>query len=68
MARYPLVKAHEPNDIAELYLPGKNEFIPSNVEVEKREVSQVRLRTCSVVYFLTNAKTKTLASQAAKSD
>ncbi|KAH8114098.1 insulin-degrading enzyme [Phellopilus nigrolimitatus] len=32
--------ARESNDIPELFLPGPNEFIPSNVEVEKTEVSQ----------------------------
>ncbi|KAJ7217182.1 Metalloenzyme, LuxS/M16 peptidase-like protein [Mycena pura] len=31
-------QAQEPNDIKELYLPGPNLFIPTNVEVEKRDV------------------------------
>ena len=34
-------QANEPNDIKELYLPGPNEFIPTNLNVEKREVEQV---------------------------
>lgn len=33
--------AKQPNDIPELFLPGPNEFIPTNVEVEKIDVSQV---------------------------
>ncbi|KAJ6490605.1 Metalloenzyme, LuxS/M16 peptidase-like protein [Mycena vitilis] len=33
-------QARSPNDIEELYLPGPNEFIPTNVEVEKREVAE----------------------------
>ncbi|KAG1761690.1 Metalloenzyme, LuxS/M16 peptidase-like protein [Suillus occidentalis] len=31
-------QAEGPNDITELYLPGANEFIPTNLEVEKRDV------------------------------
>jgi insulysin len=31
-------QAEGPNDITELYLPGPNEFIPTNLEVEKRDV------------------------------
>ncbi|KAG1754340.1 Metalloenzyme, LuxS/M16 peptidase-like protein [Suillus lakei] len=31
-------QAEGPNDIRELYLPGPNEFIPTNLEVEKRDV------------------------------
>ncbi|KAG2157510.1 Metalloenzyme, LuxS/M16 peptidase-like protein [Suillus clintonianus] len=31
-------QAEGPNDIPELYLPGPNEFIPANLEVEKRDV------------------------------
>ncbi|KAI9069108.1 insulin-degrading enzyme [Trametes sanguinea] len=33
-------KANEPNDLKELFLPGPNEFIPTNLDVEKREVDQ----------------------------
>ncbi|KAJ7481222.1 Metalloenzyme, LuxS/M16 peptidase-like protein [Mycena galericulata] len=33
-------QAQGPNDIKELYLPGPNKFIPTNVEVDKREVSE----------------------------
>ncbi|KAI0672916.1 insulin-degrading enzyme [Trametes maxima] len=33
-------KANEPNDLKELYLPGPNEFIPTNLDVEKREVDK----------------------------
>ena len=33
--------AKQPNDIPELFLPGPNEFIPTNVEVQKKDVSQV---------------------------
>ena len=36
-------KAIEPNDLKELFLPGPNEFIPSNLEVEKRNVDKVRI-------------------------
>lgn len=35
-------KAQGPNDILELHLPNRNEFIPANLDVEKREVSEVR--------------------------
>lgn len=31
-------QAEGPNDITELYLPGPNEFIPTNLEVEKRDI------------------------------
>ncbi len=34
-------KANEPNDIKELYLPGPNEFIPTNLDVEKRDLEKV---------------------------
>lgn len=34
-------KAGGPNDLKELFLPGPNEFIPTNLNVEKREVEQV---------------------------
>ncbi|KAH7911404.1 Metalloenzyme, LuxS/M16 peptidase-like protein [Hygrophoropsis aurantiaca] len=33
-------QAQAPNDIVELYLPGPNEFIPSNLEVDKRDTSE----------------------------
>ncbi|CDO73578.1 hypothetical protein BN946_scf185014.g48 [Trametes cinnabarina] len=33
-------KANEPNDLKELSLPGPNEFIPTNLDVDKREVAQ----------------------------
>ncbi|TBU42064.1 Metalloenzyme, LuxS/M16 peptidase-like protein [Dichomitus squalens] len=33
-------KANQPNDIEELYLPGPNEFIPTNLNVEKCEVEK----------------------------
>ncbi|KAJ8483108.1 hypothetical protein ONZ51_g4915 [Trametes cubensis] len=33
-------KANEPNDLKELFLPGPNEFIPTNLDVEKREVEK----------------------------
>ncbi|KAI0780630.1 insulin-degrading enzyme [Trametes elegans] len=33
-------KANEPNDLKELFLPGPNEFIPTNLDVEKREVDK----------------------------
>ncbi|KAI0362448.1 insulin-degrading enzyme [Trametes cingulata] len=35
-----LRKASAPNDLKELFLPGPNEFIPTNLEVEKREVEK----------------------------
>lgn len=35
-------KAQGPNDVQELRLPSRNEFIPTNLDVEKREVSEVR--------------------------
>ncbi|EMD38222.1 hypothetical protein CERSUDRAFT_82469 [Gelatoporia subvermispora B] len=35
-----LAEAQGANDIPELFLPGPNEFIPTNLEVEKREVDQ----------------------------
>lgn len=34
-------RANEPNDIKELYLPGPNEFIPTNLDVEKRDIEKV---------------------------
>lgn len=30
-----------PNDLSELFLPGPNEFMPTNLDVEKREVAEV---------------------------
>jgi secreted Zn-dependent insulinase-like peptidase len=37
-----LAEAEAPNDIPELHLPGKNEFIPTNLDVHKQEVAEVR--------------------------
>lgn len=37
----PCDKAQGPNDIQELRLPKRNEFIPTNLHVEKREVTEV---------------------------
>ena len=34
-------QAEAPNDVSELYLPGPNEFIPTNLNVDKREVDKV---------------------------
>lgn len=34
-------QADASNDIAELFLPGRNEFIPTNFDVNKREVAEV---------------------------
>ncbi|KAG8217686.1 Metalloenzyme, LuxS/M16 peptidase-like protein [Butyriboletus roseoflavus] len=39
-----LAQAQGPNDIQELRLPSRNEFIPTNLEVEKREVSEPQRR------------------------
>jgi insulysin len=36
-----LAEAEAPNDIPELFLPGRNEFIPSNLDVDKQEVAKV---------------------------
>ncbi|KAJ8592510.1 insulin-degrading enzyme [Rhizopogon salebrosus TDB-379] len=33
-------QAEGPNDITELYLPGPNEFIPTNLDVEKRDIAE----------------------------
>lgn len=38
-------QANGPNDIPELFLPGPNEFIPTNFEVEKWQVPEVGART-----------------------
>ncbi|RXW22316.1 hypothetical protein EST38_g3526 [Candolleomyces aberdarensis] len=37
-------KADGPNPLPELYLPGPNEFVPSNLDVEKREVKEILKR------------------------
>jgi len=37
-------QAQRENDIQELYLPGPNKFIPTNLEVEKRDVTEVQKR------------------------
>ena len=37
-----IARAQAPNDIPELFLPGPNEFIPANLDVQKRPVDQVR--------------------------
>ena len=34
-------KANGPNDLKEFFLPHPNEFIPTNLEVEKRPVDKV---------------------------
>ncbi|KAG9318652.1 Metalloenzyme, LuxS/M16 peptidase-like protein [Chiua virens] len=39
-----LAQAQGLNDIQELHLPNRNEFIPTNLEVEKREVSEPHKR------------------------
>jgi insulysin len=39
-----LAQAQGPNDIQELHLPNRNEFIPTNLHVEKREVSEPQKR------------------------
>ena len=31
------------NQISDLFIPGPNEFIPKNLDVEKREVKEVRI-------------------------
>ncbi|KZT27341.1 hypothetical protein NEOLEDRAFT_1176768 [Neolentinus lepideus HHB14362 ss-1] len=33
-------EAQSPNDLKELFLPGPNEFIPTNLDVDKREVAE----------------------------
>jgi len=35
-----IAQAEGPNDISELFLPGPNEFIPTNLDVQKRPVDQ----------------------------
>ena len=35
------MQAQKKNDIAEFFLPGPNEFIPTNLELEKMEISEV---------------------------
>ncbi|KAJ7256509.1 Metalloenzyme, LuxS/M16 peptidase-like protein [Mycena haematopus] len=37
-------RAQGSNDIKELYLPGPNKFVPTNVEVEKRDVAEPLMR------------------------
>ena len=37
-----LLQAIEPNPNAELYLPGRNQYIPQNFDVDKREVAEVQ--------------------------
>ncbi|KAF9246345.1 Metalloenzyme, LuxS/M16 peptidase-like protein [Melanogaster broomeanus] len=39
-----VAEAQGPNDIQELHLPHRNEFIPTNLDVEKREVSEPQKR------------------------
>ena len=34
-------QVREPNDIAKLALPEPNEFIPSNIDVDKKPVAEV---------------------------
>lgn len=36
-----LRSAEAPNDLKELFLPGPNEFIPTNLDVDKKEVAEV---------------------------
>jgi insulysin len=43
-----LAASEAPNDNPELFLPGRNEFIPTNLHVEKQEVAEVR-RLASIV-------------------
>lgn len=37
------MQAEGPNDISELFLPAPNEFIPTNLDVDKRPVDVVSL-------------------------
>lgn len=39
-----LFQAREPNDIPELYLPERNEFLPDNLDVDKRDVVNLAKR------------------------
>ncbi|KAF8136542.1 Metalloenzyme, LuxS/M16 peptidase-like protein [Boletus edulis] len=39
-----LAQAQGPNDIQELRLPNKNDFIPTNLDVEKREITEPQRR------------------------
>jgi secreted Zn-dependent insulinase-like peptidase len=48
-------QAQEPNDIPELFLPGPNAFIPTNLDVEKIPVVEVRVYQNSDVHPLTHA-------------
>ncbi|KAF7311385.1 Insulin-degrading enzyme [Mycena kentingensis (nom. inval.)] len=43
-----LEQAQSANDISELYLPGPNLFIPTNVEVDKRDVSEPAKRPFNI--------------------
>jgi hypothetical protein len=36
-----MMQADGPNDISEFFLPGRNAFIPTNLDVDKREVAEV---------------------------
>lgn len=47
-AEQSLIQAQGANDILALSLPGRNEFMPTNLDVDKREVAQVG----SLVFFL----------------
>ncbi|KAF7295456.1 Insulin-degrading enzyme [Mycena indigotica] len=47
-----LQKAQEPNDIPEFHLPGPNLFIPTNVEVDKREVTEARIPPAKRAYHI----------------
>jgi insulysin len=39
------------NDIPDLFLPGPNEFIPNNLDVDKREVAEVPdVINCPFIY------------------
>jgi secreted Zn-dependent insulinase-like peptidase len=35
-------QANAPNNIPELYLPGPNEFIPENLNIDKKDVQEVK--------------------------
>lgn len=39
-----LTKARAPNDVPELRLPGKNEFIPTNLDVERHDIAEPQRR------------------------
>ncbi|KAL4067799.1 Metalloenzyme, LuxS/M16 peptidase-like protein [Scleroderma citrinum] len=44
-----LTEAHAPNNIPELRLPGKNEFLPTNLDVEKRSIAEPQCRPHLIV-------------------